>query len=210
MEEKNAVKLYVYDISASDFDSEKISLVEEKRRENLLTGKNYLYRLRSLYAGLLLRHALKLEGYDVKDPLNVEYGEHGKPFVRGAKHFSISHSGNLVVVGISENEVGVDVEIKQNKIYSNIIDKTLTEKERAEYYSLEGLDRSVYFLKKWVRKESYVKYLGTGFDIYPCKISDEDAMHSDGEINYKNYKYFYSVCSAMPAEVSIVYVKRLK
>ena len=38
--------------------------------------------------------------------------EYGKPYIGGAKdfHFSISHSGHLVVIAVSDSPVGIDIE----------------------------------------------------------------------------------------------------
>lgn len=44
-------------------------------------------------------------------PLSYEYGEHGKPqIVNFPKKFNLSHSGDYVVCGVSDGEVGVDIQ----------------------------------------------------------------------------------------------------
>ncbi len=197
--EAKTVRLYILDISTREFDVSKISLLEEKRRDEILTGKNYLYNLRSLYAGLLLRHAFIKEGFAVSGPLEVEYNEHGKPSVRGYPHFSITHSGNLVIIGVADFPVGIDAEIKQNKVYSHIADKVFSPRELGEYSLLEGKDMSDYFLSHWVVKEGYLKLIGTGLNGYPKDVdvsADVNGMNYTVErLEYRNYTYFLAAVS---------------
>jgi 4'-phosphopantetheinyl transferase len=215
--EKNVkkVRIYVMDISNKPFVSSKLNLLEKKRVENIVSGKNYLYRLRSLYAGLLLRHALINEGMSIDGPLSVKYNDYGKPFVEDGKKYNITHSGNVVMVAVADFEVGLDAEIRQNKVYSHIAHKVLTEREYMEYQSLSGAENTDYFIEHWVAKESYLKLMGTGIYKYPGDV-DYDGRLVNGcicqqkLIKYKNHSYFVAVTTNNPVEIEVVYVSTLK
>ena len=142
---ENIVKVYITDISNKSLQPQKYDLLEVNRKENIITAKNYLYRLRSMCAGLLLRHALISEGCEVNGVLDVKYTDKGKPYIENGKKFSISHSGNIVIVAVSDFEVGVDAEICQNKVYSHIASKVLSPNEFIEYDKLVGVDKITYF-----------------------------------------------------------------
>ncbi|MBR2968731.1 MAG: 4'-phosphopantetheinyl transferase superfamily protein [Clostridia bacterium] len=209
------IKVYVLDISNRPFVTSKLDLVEEKRAENILNGKNYLHRLRSFYAGLLLRHAMICEGMNVNGRLPVEYNDYGKPYINGGKKFSITHAGNTVMVAVADVEVGLDAEIKQNKIYSEVSSKILTESEDLCYKSLEGKEKTEYFLTRWVAKEGYTKLLGGVMNKCPfaVEVGENDVNgcpYITSQIKYKNHLYFVSVVSRQSFETEFVYVSTLK
>lgn len=212
---ENKVKVYVFDITNKQFDVNKLHLLEEKRRDNILLGRNYLYKLRSLYAGLLLRHALIAECGEISTPLEVEYNEFGKPYVNDGKHFSITHSGNIVMVAVADFDVGLDAEIVQNKVYSHIYQKVLSERELKEYSKLSGMKMSEYFLAHWVAKEAYLKYKGMGIRKFPSDVDVTDCLVNEipyelKRFTYKNHDYFAAVATGDEAEVDFVYVKAIK
>ena len=177
---KFSVKVYALDISDMPFDEGLIPLVERARAEKILSSGNAEYKRRSLYAGILLRHALFTEGEVFHGAIEMRYGDRGKPYVKGSdKFFGITHSGDLVFVATAACEVGIDAEVPQNKDYSQFIKKTLSETEREEYRLSK--DKTSFFLEKWVIKESYLKLLGTGLEAYPSRI---DARELEKEINF--------------------------
>ena len=88
----------------------------------------------------------------------------GKPYLEGMKNlfFNISYSGSLIAIGISDKEIGVDVE-KKGKIEMNVVRHFFSEKEikiiSSCVNSLEVSNRI------WTMKESFVKMLGGGLSI---------------------------------------------
>lgn len=106
------------------------------------------------------------------DGLKAEYGrewelceeEHKKPYLKDTAniYFNISHTKGLVICGISDREIGVDVEcIKEfheavaKKICSSwelsFILSASTEREKEER-----------FFRIWTLKESFIKAIGKG------------------------------------------------
>jgi 4'-phosphopantetheinyl transferase len=57
---------------------------------------------------LLMNYLLNKYRVDVR---LLKISEYGKPYVSGNKiHFNISHSGNYLICGVSNYEIGVDIE----------------------------------------------------------------------------------------------------
>jgi 4'-phosphopantetheinyl transferase len=66
---------------------------------------------------LAVRKLLKEVNYSDTD---LFYDAFGKPFLKDGKHISISHSHDFACVIISENPVGIDIELKNEKIIKNV------------------------------------------------------------------------------------------
>lgn len=84
----------------------------------------------------------------------------GKPYLKNSSiNFNISHCNNIVVVIISNKNVGIDIEdIKEFK--KSIIRKVLTNNELIDLLSANN--KKEYFFKLWTLKESFLKAIGTG------------------------------------------------
>lgn len=90
-------------------------------------------------------------------------GPHGRPVVRlPGVHFSLSHSGDLVLVAVAPAPVGVDVEgLATNRAVLGA-QSALHPAEADELALLPAHGRPAAFTRAWVRKEAYLKGLGTG------------------------------------------------
>ena len=94
-------------------DQEQFDLWYDKmpdfRKRKIDAFKPHRSKLLSLGAGMLLDKALKDIGIDDYD---IELDEHEKPRIKGMGDvfFNISHSGEVVCLGISDKEIGVDIE----------------------------------------------------------------------------------------------------
>ncbi|QHA09386.1 4'-phosphopantetheinyl transferase superfamily protein [Streptomyces broussonetiae] len=90
-------------------------------------------------------------------------GPHGRPALRGsAVHFSLSHSGDLVLVALAPAPVGIDVEGLATAQAVLGAQSALHPAEAQELARLPAHERSASFTRAWVRKEAYLKGLGTG------------------------------------------------
>lgn len=119
------------------------------------------------------------------DVFPVEISRRGKPhFINSPIRFNLSHSGNLVAVAFSENEVGLDIEN-----YSRSIDERLT-----KYLSVKSID-------DWTKLEACAKFDGTGIK----------GVRSVNLNNYRvrNIKFFpdYSLAVCGDDEVRFVEIK---
>ena len=161
--------------------------VNEQRRSKILRCKNKKDKLRSLIAGLLLRFALEQEGIDYEKSEFV-YGEHGKPmllryeYIQEDEHmdkpyrnlfFSLTHSEHYVACAISDENIGIDLEETNRKLFSpekgnqliSMAKRICTKKEYAYFLNLPKEERTRAYVELWTRKESLAKADGRGLAI---------------------------------------------
>ncbi|MFI1562701.1 4'-phosphopantetheinyl transferase family protein [Streptomyces sp. NPDC020490] len=99
----------------------------------------------------------------VREPCAGCGGPHGRPALRTrGVHFSLSHSGDLVMVALAPTPVGVDVEGLATAQAVLGAQSALHAAEAAELARLPAHERPAAFTRTWVRKEAYLKGLGTG------------------------------------------------
>jgi 4'-phosphopantetheinyl transferase len=119
-------------------------------------------KARSLAAGLLMR---KYCG--ITDDSHLTYGKKGKPYLNNGLFFNISHSGDYVILGIAEEEIGVDIEqIRSHK--KSLAEQCFTEIER-EWLDKQESEEAFFIL--WTAKESIMKGSGLGFSLPPKSFS---------------------------------------
>ncbi|WP_164834999.1 4'-phosphopantetheinyl transferase family protein [Sinorhizobium meliloti] len=118
------------------------------------------------------------------DALRFEFGPYGKPFLPEFRDisFSLSHTNDLIMVGLArEASIGVDVEwVVASPDYASLARLTLSKWERrwVAAQSQEGPMRAFY--RAWVRKEAYLKMMGSGLvdDLknVDCRLSGAQLM----------------------------------
>lgn len=98
--------------------------------------------------------------------IQVSRTDTGKPVITQGLHFNVSHSGDLILMAISdERDVGVDIERKREvQRVDALLRRWLSEEEQAEYATLHhgGASASEAFLRLWSLKEARLKALGVG------------------------------------------------
>lgn len=137
--------------------------VSDRRKEKILSCRQKKDRLLSLGAGVLLDRALSAYGLREKD-MAITAGPYGKPAFSDGKPFafSLSHSGERALLAVSDSTVGCDIE-KIREIDLRIADRFFSESENAYIRTAAGKEEAKRrFFRVWVRKESYLKALGTG------------------------------------------------
>ena len=130
-------------------------------------------------AYLLLKKMLSDE--DVYD-LSFKYGKYEKAYLANHAniYFNISHSGEYVACGISNEEIGVDVEQIDETIDLNIAKNYFFNEEYKDI--ITSKNPHIEFFNYWVLKESYMKYTGLGFNLN----LDEFCILKSDEIKLKN------------------------
>jgi phosphopantetheinyl transferase len=88
--------------------------------------------------------------------LDLYYDEFGKPHLHGEKHISITHSHNFSAIIISDETVGIDIELQREKII-RIADKFINEKELHRLKSVGTQDYIKKLTVKWGAKEAIFK-----------------------------------------------------
>lgn len=110
----------------------------------------------------LLRKALKNE-YNITE-MNIRTGEKGKPYLSDGPCFSISHSRGFVGVAVSDEEIGMDLELVR-AFHEKLPERIFSASELAWFR--ERRETKVDFFTLWTLKESYYKFLGTGLLGFP-------------------------------------------
>ena len=127
-----------------------LSLLPGERRERLEKLKDPEKMREPLCAYLMLYLALR-QRYGWRTFPEIAYGEHGKPWFpqHPEVHFNISHTAGAVLVGISDQPIGVDIE------------KIRPVSQRA-MRRLADVSTERAFFQNWVRREARSKRSGNG------------------------------------------------
>lgn len=112
-----------------------------------------------LVCGILLRKYL-----GVWKTGQVGYGKDGKPFLLERQwKYNLSHSGVWVALGISDEEIGVDIE-RIRRYHSATARKLFTEEEQVMLEQVESEEaRNALFTRLWTEWEAVLKLEGSGF-----------------------------------------------
>ena len=194
----NSTKIILWKIIPGELDDkhlrkEEIGLLKIRKAKN---SREYFLAARKL---------LKNEDSE----LNIEYDSKGKPFLNKQKGISISHSNEIVAIGISnEIDFGIDIQYKtdkvfkiQNKFLSGMESKLLGKK-----IDIESL------IKVWSAKESIYKALGkqgVSFldDLEIDTINDKDLFRT-GYYKKDNIKIKFDLYFLFIEEYIICHAKK--
>ncbi len=163
------VYLYAIQIVENQYDDEIVSLFAKISEERRKKAKKYTRRIdpkRCILGEVLLRYILwKHYGITSKE-IVFRYNEYGKPLLTKPKgiHFSISHSGEWVLCGVSDTPIGIDVEGGMVDV-AEIAERFFSEEENRYIDSQLLCNRYDAFYKIWTLKESYIKCVGMGLYI---------------------------------------------
>lgn len=181
------VKLYVIDIElAYRHKKTLLESVSEVQKTKALKFKNEPDQIRSLASSYLMN---KLS----KEPL--QFNDMGKPFYQNGPYFNVSHSGQYIVMAVSNKEVGVDIEENNDKDMSALI-RIFNEaeakmiKEHADFYYL------------WCAKESLIKCIGSSVS----KIKEVPALPFNGVKSFKGQDYY---CKTFIEDKHIISITRV-
>ncbi len=192
------MELYIVNIHTLR-DGEGLSLLPPERRAHTQRFYQKEDRLRSLAAGLLLRHAF---GERQNALLKTETG---KLNLADGPCFNLSHSGDFVILGVSEHIVGVDIE-RIAPYDRRVAARCYTQDE---LLWLESQENDSAFYKLWTAKESIMKATGQGFRMPPESFSVlpvADGAHTvQGEAWYLRWCSLpdHMICTACKEEESI-------
>jgi len=154
------IRILCADVSSAD---ERVyrRLYEKASPERKRRADRYLRRedqLRCAAADALIKAALG------REDCHVARTDSGKPYIEGSEdfHFNLSHSGRYVVIAYGDTEVGVDVQQHGSVSDMEEIARSLFAPDEQEYIRQNTLEAERRFYEIWTRKESYLKYIGTG------------------------------------------------
>ncbi|MNL19316.1 4'-phosphopantetheinyl transferase sfp [compost metagenome] len=120
---------------------------------------------------------------------NILYNEYGKPyFKRNPIHFSISHSGEIVVCAITiDSEIGIDIE---KMLPVNIYDFKLQINTTEWLKIISSKIPQMAFYDYWTKKEAVIKAYGYGqtVDFSSFEISENATTINTTPFYYKEIK----------------------
>ena len=163
-------------------------------RSNLLTQltENERRYISQFNAHTLLFHAIGIvllkrelaERFCVKTP-EIVHTHKGKPVLSTQEHLfcSLSYSNPYIACAISNtHEIGIDIEVENPK--NQIIAKRFYTPSESSYVTQDETLELHRFYEIWVKKESYLKMIGTGFHTPPFSFNV-----LDGESLVKSFFY---------------------
>ena len=157
--------------------------------ENILSNDEILKASRFLHpkdrdSFISRRTALRilLSRYTDIPASEIEFiaGKNKKPELRSESNkirFNVSHSGELILIAISDTEIGIDIErIETGFNYSDIAKHSFSEQEISRIE--QAADSRDLFFKLWTRKEALAKASSKGLDDDLKDIPCLDGWHS--------------------------------
>lgn len=154
-------------------------------------------------AFLSVRKLLQETGHS---DLDLYYDEFGKPHLHGEKHISITHSHNFSAIIISDEIVGIDIELQRNKII-RIADKFCD-------LEFQFLDRdSDEYIRKltviWGSKEAIFKIRnekGISFkDHINVQSFELNAKQNDAKLHFNNLIIDFNIHFEEIEDFTLVY-----
>lgn len=164
------------DFSVQDY-KESFSYMTSLRKEKVIRYKDDDTKKCTLAGELLVRQLLSDASGKTKESFIITANKNGKPFCKNQPDlfFNISHSNGMVAVVISDEEVGIDIEVVRP--YSLALTKKICNDKELLYIfghlpddteltqnaSRETVRR---FFEIWTAKEAYIKCIGTGITAF--------------------------------------------
>ena len=160
---------YYMDVRCLDNEAlfrEKLALLSPYRQQKVALLKHEKDKNRSLGAGILLDHALKVYGLSERS-IEYEIGNWGKPALKYHPeiHFSLSHSGDYAICSIGDRPVGNDIEyVKQGRL--KVADRFFAKEEQDWLYAAaDEQEQTKRMFRIWTMKESFMKVTGRGMSL---------------------------------------------
>jgi len=154
----------------TELETQLISMLKLSKKDNNLFKSIKLVSKRKEF--VVIRLILNFLNIEIN---NLIYNSLGKPVLKSNKFISISHSLNILVLAVSKNEIGVDIEKERNKI-SIVKQKFLS---RFENNFLTKTNEDKMLTRIWTSKEAVYKIInipGISFKkniiINPFKLKD--------------------------------------
>jgi phosphopantetheine--protein transferase-like protein len=168
----------------------------EERQTEINKAKSERVKREKYCVWKLLEYGIKHALHILINEISFKRSENGK-WLTDSFCFSISHSGDMVAVVISQYPVGIDVERMSERL-ERVMPRILTDNEKRSLSNIPKENMLEYLCTKWVQKESIFKAKDAKA-FTPSKIEAQD---------YKTYisridDYFLSICAENVENVRI-------
>ena len=156
--------------------------------ERRLKSRNGAVKHASCSAWSLLNQTLLSNGLPVS---TISITDTGKPYFPDSDmFFSLSHSHGVCAVAVADRPVGVDVEMLKMSYNPHLVERSLSENEKAVY---DGD-----FTRFWCRKEAVAKMTGEGITGYPNNIDTTEYQFNEQLLEYGGQKYWLVAVRGLP------------
>lgn len=184
-------KVYIINTHQIKLTNDYYQFVPSKKLKKVQNSTNETYIKEQLIGQKLLNYILVADYHLDLSKIEYIYNDYGKPYLKNLNlFFSISHSNGVVVVGVSEKEVGIDLELVRPVPFV-LVKKVLSMDELSKYQSLDEKEKLEYFFSIWTKKEALVKKNGTSVIFNANKIASDKKIYTTS-IRLDNQQYLLS------------------
>ena len=160
------IRIYYKDLSSDCSNEQSLAMYKQlprERQERIDKTKKRDIAKKRIRIGYFLQQVLSEELNMPMERIQYTYGKWGKPgILSSSTHFNMSHSGRYVVVAVSDEPVGIDIEHKA-KNYERVAERCFCLEEWQYIKNCDNEnERKKRFLEIWTMKEAYIKYTGEG------------------------------------------------
>lgn len=140
------------------------------------------------------------------DQLEFSVNSYGKPFLSNMPniHYNISHSGKYIACAISDEPIGIDIELIE-PVNLKVAERFFTQDETAYIMNCEQQYRQYRFFEVWTKKESRIKLDGKGLYKLPSfsVFDSQDQKSSFYHTVFYDGKAVCHLCSNKKGQPSI-------
>lgn len=160
------------------------------RRERVAAGNRTTWLAAYALEAVLLQRCTGLR----RDQLSLGLSPTGKPFLPGCPscRYNLSHSGTAVLLGISDQEIGVDIETIR-VLSPRVLRRCFTPAE-TEWCGQDAAKMTAL----WTQKEAYSKWSGQGLAQVLAGIDTRQEKTAQLLTTFREGDWAASVCSAVP------------
>ncbi|HJO94415.1 MAG TPA: 4'-phosphopantetheinyl transferase superfamily protein [Victivallales bacterium] len=195
------------------------NFISKKEIERCKKYRFSIDRLRAVISCLLKRFII--ENKYIKAVPEISMNSFDKPYFKHHPEikFNLSHSGDCVIIAVSDYEVGIDCEVVKESDNQLEIAKSYYSKLEYEYLldrytRTDELTRT--FFDIWTKKESFIKAIGKGLSHpltdFTVPFGEEGCINYDNKLWYikrlklNDTNYKAAVCSETEADCYIKFL----
>jgi len=141
-------------------------------KESYIVARYCLRMLLSKFTGLF------------PDQIEYSYTKNRKPYISNTLYFNLSHHQHHVLIAISSQDIGIDVEQHVEDFDFTTILGSCFAKEEIRFIH-QGLKPSLNFYTLWTRKEALLKATGEGLIDYLNEVSSLNSIQTRGKNRYQ-------------------------
>ena len=136
----------------------------------------------------------RITGLNLKQ-IEFSTNAYGKPFLVNCPeiHFNLSHAGNYIACATHSYPVGIDVEVIEG--IDLMIAERFFAKDEIKYIFTDSKDSlEQRFFEIWTKKESYIKWDGTGLSKLLSSFSVFEHRNYEMIFYHKIFHNFEAIC----------------